>query len=430
MAVRSFYLPMVFPSQPLTELQARSRADALLYRVRSQDLSNQLPSGLARTSRALVDDPEIRRFSSLLEVGFQPDAKQLAKAGDQPDPTQNPEIFALAQSGARTLTVLGRLLDQAVQEAVATAQADRHRTSLRAAETVALAVVLLVVTVNTLVMIGGALSRRLRELAVGAQLLRAGHLANVSVKGPRELAAASGAINDAVLNLRAVQVKAEILASGDFSAPELEEPAPGPLGRAVHASVARIVSTAREREELRQRLAYEATHDALTGLVNRAEVHKALQSALDRARFTGLSVSVIFIDLDRFKACNDRFGHAAGDHVLRTVSASLLAQIREQDTAGRLGGDEFVLIIESLPIGAELLRLGNRLVQVLSEPVAYENQLIGIGASIGIASDTGGTTDADELIRQADLAAYRAKAVGGGTVEVHAPVLSSHAESR
>ena len=420
--VRGFYQYLVVPAPLSGGLLAQLRADAMLYQIRSQDLPDQLTPGLARSWRTLLADPEVRRFSSIFEASLQTGTEPLkARERAQGDLIADPEIVGLARAGGHTLAALRSFLNQAIQEAVTTTHADSRRANLRAIEAVALVGVLLVVTLINLVAVGGTLRRRLQELAQGAQRLSAGHLDHVPVRGPRELAATSGALNDAVLSLRDVETRAEILAAGDLDSPTLAKPAPGPLGKAVHASVALVVSTARDHEELRRRLAHQAAHDPLTELANRAEIHAVLRAALTRARPADCPVSVLFLDLDRFKECNDRFGHAAGDHVLRTVAGYLKTQLHERDTAGRLGGDEFVLIIESLREESELVDLGTRIVRALGEPIGYEGHSIEIGASVGIARDDAGLVDADELIRQADAAVYRSKAAGGGTVEVYDP---------
>nr|WP_281373208.1 EAL domain-containing protein [Kineococcus aurantiacus] len=167
-----------------------------------------------------------------------------------------------------------------------------------------------------------------------------------------------------------------------------------------------VIAADRDRARRAQReLQHASTHDALTGLANRVLLFDRLEHALSSARRHGRSVAVLFIDLDRFKAINDTFGHAAGDQVLTTVAARLSAQLRDTDTLARLAGDEFVLVCEDLPeIGALL----GRLRRALSQPLRVDDVDLVVSASIGVAHSTG-TSTADELLAEADRVMYADK---------------------
>ena len=166
-------------------------------------------------------------------------------------------------------------------------------------------------------------------------------------------------------------------------------------------------------EELARReeeLAFMATHDSLTRLPNRTLIQDRLQQMLARAARKQTHVGVLFVDIDNFKTVNDTLGHSAGDELLRGVAARLDGVLRGSDALGRLGGDEFVVICEEFSVepGPELI--AERLLEALKPPFALdagENTRIGVSASIGIAIGPG--TSADELLRQADMAMYRAK---------------------
>jgi diguanylate cyclase (GGDEF)-like protein len=163
---------------------------------------------------------------------------------------------------------------------------------------------------------------------------------------------------------------------------------------------------ARREEELR----FLATHDALTGLPNRTLILDRAEQMLARCARRQTEVAALFIDLDNFKAINDTLGHSAGDQLLQAVAARLDGVVRGSDALGRLGGDEFVVICEelSLEVGPELV--AERLLEALKPPYslgAEEQARVIVTASIGIA--IGKTVSAEELLREADVAMYRAK---------------------
>jgi diguanylate cyclase (GGDEF)-like protein len=160
-------------------------------------------------------------------------------------------------------------------------------------------------------------------------------------------------------------------------------------------------------------LSHQSLHDALTGLPNRALVIDRAEQMLARARRSRMPMAALYVDIDGFKQVNDRFGHAAGDELLRVVSGRLLGMVREADTVGRLGGDEFVVLLEnsSLDVGPELV--AERMCDVLAQPVELtgaDGRTLSVSSSIGIA--LGQRDSADELFRDADFALYEAKGAG------------------
>ncbi|MFI4984566.1 MAG: EAL domain-containing protein [Solirubrobacterales bacterium] len=160
-------------------------------------------------------------------------------------------------------------------------------------------------------------------------------------------------------------------------------------------------------------LRHQALHDALTGLPNRVLALDRAQQMLARARRRQIPVAALYVDIDGFKHVNDTFGHAAGDELLQIVAARLMTVVREGDTAARLGGDEFVVLLEGSPLDAGPELVAERLLDVLREPYDLSHKLgrrLSTTASIGIAS--GARASADELLRDADLALYQAKAAG------------------
>jgi diguanylate cyclase (GGDEF)-like protein len=180
-------------------------------------------------------------------------------------------------------------------------------------------------------------------------------------------------------------------------------------------------------------LRHQALHDALTGLPNRALVLDRVEQALARAHRGNTPLAVMFLDLDGFKAVNDTYGHAAGDALLRAVSARLTGTLRETDTVGRLGGDEFVVLAEaaSLAMGPEVI--AERIQAVLAEPFRIggdgaEPITIRTHASIGIA--VGLRASADDLLRDADVALYEAKAAGKDCYVLFAPEMQEALQDR
>jgi diguanylate cyclase (GGDEF)-like protein len=180
-----------------------------------------------------------------------------------------------------------------------------------------------------------------------------------------------------------------------------------------------IVTADAQRELLREALAYQAAHDSLTQLPNRAQAMRLLTAALHRAQRSGSVIGVLFVDLDGFKAVNDTYGHPAGDELLRIVARTLLSHVRAGDVVARLGGDEFMVVLEPLDVQDSAVLVADRLVKSLRSPITLsEGREVRIGASIGLAISQDGRVDPDALLQEADVAVYRAKAAGRGRTEV------------
>jgi diguanylate cyclase (GGDEF)-like protein/PAS domain S-box-containing protein len=171
-----------------------------------------------------------------------------------------------------------------------------------------------------------------------------------------------------------------------------------------------------EEKRLENDLAHLAFHDALTGLANRALFHDRVNQALARVERSERYVAVLFLDLDNFKTINDSLGHSAGDELLKLVAATLVKSLRKSDTAARLGGDEFAVLVEEAPNRAEVMRMADRLMKSLRMPVTVAGQEIAPTVSMGITFGISGNTG-DQLLRNADLAMYLAKAQGKDRIE-------------
>jgi diguanylate cyclase (GGDEF)-like protein/PAS domain S-box-containing protein len=175
---------------------------------------------------------------------------------------------------------------------------------------------------------------------------------------------------------------------------------------------------------------HEARHDSLTGLANRAHVLERLTEALAEAERTGDPVAVVFLDLDHFKVVNDSLGHGVGDEVLRTIAARLEGTSRRQDIVARFGGDEFVVVATGTD-GAAADRLASRIRAAVSKPVRLADRRIVVHASAGIAlSDALGRLTAEDMLRDADVAMYQAKAHGRDKHELFDATLRARALRR
>jgi diguanylate cyclase (GGDEF)-like protein/excisionase family DNA binding protein len=190
------------------------------------------------------------------------------------------------------------------------------------------------------------------------------------------------------------------------------------------------VGIALENAAMKERLIEAALTDPLTGLPNRRLFADRIEHALARRGQSGGRVAVLFLDVDRFKLVNDGLGHAAGDAVLAAIGERLREGMRAGDTVARLGGDEFGILLEDLPDHAEAAATAQRALNTVSAPLSLEGRLVTVRASLGLALDRPGKMSADELLRDADTAMYRAKANGRGGVAVFEPSMLAHQLAR
>jgi diguanylate cyclase (GGDEF)-like protein/PAS domain S-box-containing protein len=166
-----------------------------------------------------------------------------------------------------------------------------------------------------------------------------------------------------------------------------------------------IIREISERKEAERQISYQATHDGLTGLLNRTAFMRELQESLT----SGRQPTLIFLDLNGFKAINDLHGHDRGDEILRVIGSRLVGGLRPGDTAGRFGGDEFVLLAHGLTDRAAAEAYLERIMTLFTDPVRCRGDITHtVGVSVGVAHSARGD-DPDELIRRADSAMYDAK---------------------
>src|SRR5215211_4660272 len=180
-----------------------------------------------------------------------------------------------------------------------------------------------------------------------------------------------------------------------------------------------------ERKFLEEQLHHQAFYDPLTGLPNRALFMDRLEHTLTRSNRRESSVAVMFVDLDNFKVINDSLGHKAGDELLKVVAERVKSYLRPEDTAARLGGDEFTILVEDVASVGEGVQIAERIAEVLQPPFTLKEQEVFITTSIGLALNISTQERAEDLLRHADLAMYRAKHKGKARYEMFEPNMST-----
>ncbi len=184
------------------------------------------------------------------------------------------------------------------------------------------------------------------------------------------------------------------------------------------------------RKEAEKALKFVASHDALTEIPNRMVFHQRLEQALAQSRRQNRALGLMFIDLDRFKVINDLLGHDAGDELLREVAQRLRASLRASDTVARFGGDEFVVLAEGLPDPVHVGVIARKLLQAIAAPMTLAEREVNVTASIGVCTFPEDGADAATLLKNADLAMYRAKEQGKNTFQYYSAQLAGLSADR
>ncbi len=197
-----------------------------------------------------------------------------------------------------------------------------------------------------------------------------------------------------------------------------------------HAVLVAYVADISHRRAQEQQLRHLAYHDALTGLPNRALLQDRLQQAVAQADRNGNVLTLMFLDLDRFKVINDTLGHRTGDQVLAATAERLAACVRRGDTVARLGGDEFAVVQPGHRQVEDAALLAERIIAAFARPFNIEGRQLFLGASVGITLYPGDAADVDRLFQNADLAMYRAKEQGGNHYQFYTPAMNAAVQGR
>jgi len=194
-----------------------------------------------------------------------------------------------------------------------------------------------------------------------------------------------------------------------------------------------IISAVRdisERKQFEAKIIHQATHDALTGLPNRAFFRELLARGLVHARREDKLLAVLFLDLDGFKNINDSLGHEAGDSLLKSIAQRIVGSLRKDDVVARQGGDEFTILLQGINAYPDIVQIAEKLLQSISEPLHFGSHTMYVTASIGVTIFPFDDDDVDSLLRNADTAMYQAKAAGKNTFRFYTAEMNAEIRSR
>ncbi|HEU5006057.1 MAG TPA: diguanylate cyclase, partial [Jatrophihabitantaceae bacterium] len=377
------------------------------YQSAYADLVAQGAAPLAAALHRATDTPTARSYDATI-----------AKVAAHPSRIGPAVLVGLYTAGQERSAALANVLHLAVARTLDAVTAQRRSATDALAAIAATVAAVLIASLLIGWRVQRSVARPLRRLAASARKVSEGVLDDVAVDGPREVRTAANGLAAAVANLRNIEAQATAVATGDLDSEVLRRPLPGPLGEVVHASVETIVGAIHDRDAAQSDLAYRAAHDPLTELPNRAQAMTLIEHSLHRARRSGKMTGLMFVDLDHFKTVNDTLGHHAGDRVLVACAERMTSIVRGGDTVARLGGDEFVILLEDIDDETDVVRLAERVVTALAEPIVLGHRQVRVGASVGVTICHDAYLDAGRLLREADAAAYRAKNAGRGRYDV------------
>lgn len=362
----------------------------------------QFAAVLARHSAEFAKSPG-KAWLDLLREDFS-NATRLRELIEKFDATNGPSRREFLDEGTALIAGAHQELQAPARGALLTA-AENAAQSAEHAERVlgrtGLAVLAVVIAVSIALMI--SITRPTRRLTQATRLLAAG---NRTARAPRGGAAEIDALAESI-NAMADQVVA--------AETEL---------RAHHAELEKHVA-----ERTRQ-LHHLAHHDPLTQLPNRRQLAARLGGALSRANNTSQKLALLFVDLDNFKSINDTLGHNFGDRVLQLVAERLRSAAGPRSVLARLGGDEFTVLIEDVRSHEEVMERANDIVVALQQPLSIKGRVLSTSASVGASLYPEHATDADSLLRAADVALFRAKELGRNRCALYVPSMYDAAAQR
>jgi len=361
-------------------------------------------------SRAAADFAEATEYevNRYLERGVGSSSPSLLAALEDLDGTAK-----LLVTGSENADLNGDLVSAAstdvqhASERTQLAALDVRNSALRSAGLVVVCALVFTLAVSR------AVVQPLRQLALGAKLIRDGETGQrIPLQGPSEIRQVAATINEATSNLALAEQQALALAQGRYDDESLRQQGPGALGSSLQQAVDTLANSISESDQYRSQLAHKASHDPLTGLVNRSAALAHLDRSISLAERHNTEFAVLFIDLDGFKAINDQHGHHAGDAVLVETAKRLKASLRAGDIVGRLGGDEFLVVTETIADRSMTAQLGERLLTAVSQPIQLDHTQVRVSASVGVAIAPAQHRSAEDLLADADSALYRAKDEG------------------
>jgi diguanylate cyclase (GGDEF)-like protein len=370
---------------------------------------------------ALSRNPTIRRFNAAVDLAVSAGLHRAAPPYGA-NPEKNAEVF---KGEIAKVTALNALVLAASTDLRTTAGIQQNSATRDLVTELVLMVVLVSFVVAAALWMARSVSRPLDRIAEAAGTVRAGDfdLPPLEPRGPRELASAALAFNEMTSTLRAVEAHAVALTDRSPQDPRLQAPLPGRTGQALQRAFDRLQESVHEGEVQREQLHQLATHDSLTGLLNRGAAVDAVERYLAQTARDGGVVALLFIDLDGLKQINDTYGHQGGDEALLAVAEAINATTRRSDVRARLGGDEFVVAQLHSGSTEEISALAERIRQHVADArLELRGHHIAVRCSIGIAQSIREDLVADPLLRRADRALYAAKQGGRDRVAWYDPM--------
>ncbi|MEO1062290.1 MAG: diguanylate cyclase [Actinomycetota bacterium] len=374
-------------------LLARARSDLSLQRVErglSGETRQRFVSLVESEARVAWD------VLHLIAVDREPEVAERAPAG---------EVLAEIEAGVELVLSVDDFRFEVFESISAAARSDGEDALGRRNLIVGAGVVLLLAAIVSALVIGRRLARRIVLVSDVAERVSVGELdiEPLDLDGNDEVSRLAGAMDDMVVVLRGINGQIDALAAGRTDDPSLDEELPGSIGRSLRVAIRRL---GRSTEELKR----QATHDALTGLLDRQGLDQLIEDWDDHR---SEPVGVMMLDLDGFKAINDEHGHPAGDLVLQAVATRLSAIARSTDVVARLGGDEFAVLLAPGVDQRVTEQVSNRLVELICQPITVDGVPLRVGASVGWVL-AGPDMPTSVALRQADTAMYAAKRAGKG----------------